>query len=457
MTRTANIFAIMLALVCTRLFAAPAPLFQLPGELKAASDGQVAVRTTTTVGLGPPTASAITVFDLNTGTPTFQFASQQALSAVPGAANDSFWQQTVHAGFGTSVAFSGSHLFVGSPGSAFFCDCITDPPAEQIGRYGNVFEFNSTTGTLEHRLTSPSMNVVPQPLAYSSAFYEWIGFGGKLAADDSSVVIGRRGFDVSTAAQLFELPRLTDEERRFTNSMGTFFNEDFEGPAAISGNTVLESRVRNRETFHGDVGLYDLQTNQLKLILAPGTGQPEDRFGASIAINGNLALIGAPADVLGSNRGRAYLYDLETGQQLFKFSGDPAFVGPNGRDNFGISVALAGNLALIASPGDSQFGPYGGAAYLFDATTGSLLAKILPDSPSGQENFGSHVALTRSFALVESYVYTNASPMATTHVYALAIPEPSSLLLLLIASAVTATAPPRGRLVPPSPQSMLAA
>jgi hypothetical protein len=445
MTRTANTFAITLALASTQLSAAPTHLYQLPGELKSAAGDHVVIRATTTNGFGSPVASAITVFNLNTGLPTFQFTSQQALALIPGAASDSFWQQTVHANFGSSVALSGPHVFVGSPGNAAICDCITTPPAEQVGRYGNVFEFDFAAGTLEHQLTSPSMNVVPQPEAYTPAFYEWVGFGGSLAADGSTVVIGRRGFDVSTAAQLFELPRLTDNQRKFTNSMGNFLNEDFEGPAAFGRNVVLESRLRNRETFHGDVGLYDSQTNQLKSILAPATGQPEDRFGSSIAIDGNLALIGAPADFLGSNPGSAYLYNLETGQQLFKFSGDPAYVGPDGRDNFGVSVALTGNLALIASPGDSQFSQYSGAAYLFDTTTGNLLAKILPDSPSGQESFGSHVALTQSFALVEGYTYTNASPVATTHVYALAIPEPCPLPLLLIAGATAAAAPLRGR------------
>jgi hypothetical protein len=445
MTRTANIFAITLALASTQLYAAPAPFYQLPGELKSAAGDQVAVRATTTNGFGAPVASAITVFNLNTGLPMFQFTPQQALALIPGAASDSFWQETVHANFGSSVALIGSHVFVGSPGNFAVCDCTTTPPAEQVGRYGNVFEFNFAAGTLEHQLTSPSMNVVPQPEAYTPAFYEWIGFGGSLAADGSTLLVGRRGFDVSSAAQLFELPRLTDDERKFTNSMGTFFNVDFEGPAAISGNVVLDSRLRNRETFHGDVGLYDIQTNQLKSILAPAIGRPEDNFGKSISIDGNLALIGAPADFLGNNPGSAYLYNLETGQQLFKFLGDPAYISPNGHDYFGVSVALAGNLALIASPGDSQLGPYCGAAYLFDTATGNLLAKILPDSPSGQESFGSHVALTQSFALVEGYTYTNASPIAITHVYALAIPELSSLLLLLIAGATVAAAPLRGR------------
>src|SRR6478672_7159102 len=101
MTRTADIFAITLALASIKLSAAPTPLYQLPGELKSAADGQVAIRATTTNGFGATVASAITVFNLSTGLSTFQFTSQQALGLIPGAASDSFWQQTVHAKFGS--------------------------------------------------------------------------------------------------------------------------------------------------------------------------------------------------------------------------------------------------------------------------------------------------------------------------------------------------------------------
>ncbi|MEM1345535.1 MAG: FG-GAP repeat protein, partial [Pseudomonadota bacterium] len=74
-------------------------------------------------------------------------------------------------------------------------------------------------------------------------------------------------------------------------------------------------------------------------------------------------LIGAPLyDANGASRGAAYLFDPLSGAQLLKI------VAPDGalEDRFGLSVALAGDLLLIGAPDATVGGQESqGAAYLF--------------------------------------------------------------------------------------------
>ena len=109
-------------------------------------------------------------------------------------------------------------------------------------------------------------------------------------------------------------------------------------------------------------------------LLAPD-GAAEDFFGFPVAIDGNLALIGANRDDdNGNNSGSAYLFDMTTGSLLQKFT------APDGAndDGFGISVAVNGNFALIGSSGDDDNGFNSGSAYLFDVNNGNLLHKFIP-------------------------------------------------------------------------------
>ena len=115
------------------------------------------------------------------------------------------------------------------------------------------------------------------------------------------------------------------------------------------------------------------QTNE-DLKLNAQDGEPGDKFGSSVALSGTTALIGSPLD--GDNglySGAAYLFDVTTGQQLTKLS--PSDGAEDQR--FGITVALSGQMALVGAFGDADNGPLSGAAYVFDATSGQELFKLL--------------------------------------------------------------------------------
>ncbi len=99
--------------------------------------------------------------------------------------------------------------------------------------------------------------------------------------------------------------------------------------------------------------------------LLSSDGEAYTNFGNSVAIDGNLALIGAYRDNgNGSNSGSAYLYrfDGSSWQEEAKLlASDGA-----SEDNFGRSVSIDGNLALVGAYWDDDNGSNSGSAYIFN-------------------------------------------------------------------------------------------
>ncbi len=123
----------------------------------------------------------------------------------------------------------------------------------------------------------------------------------------------------------------------------------------------------------------------------------DDWFGRSVAISGNTALVGARRDDDGgSDSGSAYLFDVNTGSQLAKLTASDAAEG----DRFGFSVAISGNTALVGARRDDDGGFDSGSAYLFDVTTGNQIAKLTADDAEAEDWLGSSVAINGNTALV---------------------------------------------------------
>ncbi|HIK59751.1 MAG: FG-GAP repeat protein [bacterium] len=123
-------------------------------------------------------------------------------------------------------------------------------------------------------------------------------------------------------------------------------------------------------------------------------------FGQSVAISGDLAVIGSPwDDDLGSRSGSAYVFDLVSSQQLVKLLANDGAAF----DEFGVAVAIDGNIVLVGADKSDQVGSNTGSAYLFDANTGVQLARLLPGDGGSQDGFGVSVALGGGYALVGAF------------------------------------------------------
>ncbi len=139
--------------------------------------------------------------------------------------------------------------------------------------------------------------------------------------------------------------------------------------------------------------------------LLASDGVAGDKFGSSVAISGNVVLIGAADNDHdgGTNAGAAYIYRFnpETLQwiEVQKLTASDAM----NFDGFGLSVSLAGDLALIGTPGQDGAQEETGAAYVFrfdpDTATWVEQAKVFASDGAAHDSFGWSVGVSENVAL----------------------------------------------------------
>jgi hypothetical protein len=143
---------------------------------------------------------------------------------------------------------------------------------------------------------------------------------------------------------------------------------------------------------------------QAKLIATDGAA--DDNFGHSAAIRGSTVLIGAPKDnvTTSTDQGSAYVF-LRTGTAWAQQAQLTATDGA-ASDNFGQSVALDGDYALVGANLDNVGTRNDqGSAYVFlrTGTTWAQQAQLLDPLGTSLHQFGFRAALDGDYALVGGY------------------------------------------------------
>lgn len=147
----------------------------------------------------------------------------------------------------------------------------------------------------------------------------------------------------------------------------------------------------------GRAFLHDAQTGALLHVLPNPSPENSDGFGWAVSISETLAMVGVPSDDAGlENAGSAYLFDVATGSLLRSFHNPEAAE----EDHFGFSVAVTESHVLIGTPFDDKSEPDSGSAYLFDPVSGALLHTLKQPSPRESAEFGASVSLSGSMALI---------------------------------------------------------
>jgi hypothetical protein len=140
---------------------------------------------------------------------------------------------------------------------------------------------------------------------------------------------------------------------------------------------------------------------QCDVKLLPDDNAAGDYFGWSLAVDGDLAVIGAWGDGdAGSQSGSVYVYRRNGSWwvQEAKLTADDAAA----YDTFGYSVDISGDVILVGSRYDDDKGPYSGSAYVFryDGSGWVQEAKLLPDDGTDDDQFGFAVAIDGQIAMI---------------------------------------------------------
>ena len=144
--------------------------------------------------------------------------------------------------------------------------------------------------------------------------------------------------------------------------------------------------------------------------LAASNVVEDDRFGYSVAVDGDIAAVGAyqdDSDELDGivDSGAVYVFTRsggvvwDAGVKLTASDGAPY-------DNLGISVAVDGETVVVGAPGDDDNGTDSGSVYVFTNTNGvwSQAAKLTASDGATLDYFGQSVAVSGDTILVGAYL-----------------------------------------------------
>src|SRR6056300_580002 len=144
-----------------------------------------------------------------------------------------------------------------------------------------------------------------------------------------------------------------------------------------------------------------------------------DYFGYSVSISGDYAIVGAPyEDTGGSNAGAAYIYTRNPSTGVW--GSEQKILGEAAGDEFGKSVSISGDYAIVGAPYEDTGASSAGAAYIYtrSGTTWGNEQKLLGEVAS--DFFGWSVAIDGGNAIVGAqYEDTGASNAGAAYIYEL--------------------------------------
>lgn len=143
--------------------------------------------------------------------------------------------------------------------------------------------------------------------------------------------------------------------------------------------------------------------------LTAADGGPGDIFGLSVSISGNTANVGAPnTDGAGQNSGSTYVF-VRTGTTWMQQTELVAADAADG-DNFGGSVSLDGDTAIVGALRDDDAGSESGSAYVFvrSGSTWSQQVKLTASDAAAGERFGVSVDVQGDTAIIGADLDTGA-------------------------------------------------
>lgn len=292
---------------------------------------------------------------------------------------------------GHSVALSGSTAIVGA---------WTDD--DQALDSGSAYMFNTATGQKTFKL-----------IAKDGKASDY--FGNAVALSGNTAIVGAYGHDGngpnSGSAYLFNAS--TGQQTAKLTPRDTAANDLFGNAVGISGTTAIVGAFRDDDngSDSGSAYLFNTLTGVQTAKLTPNDAAAQDGFGYSVGISDTTAIVGARYDdAFANSSGSAYLFDTTTGTQIAKLTPEDPFTSKH----FGASVAISGSIAIVGALHDPDSISPNGSAYLFDTTTGNQFAKLLPNDSRSGRDFGHSVGISGTTAIVGAYGSNSAFLFDTT-------------------------------------------
>ncbi len=230
----------------------------------------------------------------------------------------------------------------------------------------------------------------------------WDNFGGAVAFDGDTALVAAKGAGSLGAAYVFVRSGLvwSQQAKLLPTDGGTGggfgYSVALDGDAALIGRRNDDAAAPNAGSAYVFVRSGTSWTQQAKLIASDAVSSA--LFGNAVSIEGGTALIGADDDDhtaggYDSDEGSAYVFvrsGASWSQQAKLIASDAEWY-----DEFGSSVSLSGDTAVIGSHWSDDPVSHAGAAYVFvrSGTSWTEQAKLLASDGSYDDELGKAVCI----------------------------------------------------------------
>ena len=196
----------------------------------------------------------------------------------------------------------------------------------------------------------------------------------------------------------------TQQAQLSQDNVGGIFADGarFGGSAAISGETILVG-IRGADNEDGLAGVYVRSGTSwsLQTFLADDEDSSGDDFGYSVAIDGDTAVVGAPFDDIGASReqGSAYVFVRSAATNTWSFQAKLTASDGAPGIAFGSDVSISGNTIVVGTSivyVSFTTSANAEAAYVFvrSGETWTPQQKLTPSDGAPGEAFGSTVSIS---------------------------------------------------------------
>jgi hypothetical protein len=294
--------------------------------------------------------------------------------------------------FGSAVAISGNWALVGAPGKDVW----------PYFNRGTVYAFNRNSGMGQWTFRQ-----------YLDGDGHGSSFGTALSMDSDYAIVGAPDASVLDSVMqgcAYVLRR---------NSLGTYqmiswlvaadgeSGDHFGTDVSISGDRALVGARGDNDNGPSSGSAYIFHWNGTEWIqeakLLAADGREDQRFGVSVSLAGDYALVGANPSFVSDTLGAAYVFKRDGGRwvQQAKLRAPDGFR----MDGFGQPVGIDSQYAIIGASRDDDRGTYAGSAYVFrrGGENWTFQTKLTADNGVDHDFFGCSVSLRNGQAAIGAH------------------------------------------------------
>ncbi len=252
-------------------------------------------------------------------------------------------------------------------------------------------------------------------LASDGAGADYFGYAVSISGDSAIVAAYNDDDNGSNSGSAYVFVRdasgVWSEQQKLLASDGLvadYFGED----VSISGETIIVGAFYNDDNGNNSGSAYifvrdasGIWSEQQKLLAADAAAN--DRFGKSVSLNGNTAVVGADGvDVSGESSGAAYVFVRDTGTGIWSEQQKLLAADGAAYDSFSEEVSVSGDTVIVGAHADDDNGYDSGAAYVFVRDASGVWReqqKLLASDNMTGDQFGISVSISGDRAIVGAY------------------------------------------------------